>query len=91
MIFTEFPWYNEPGRESGISNASKNSKSIEYNKELIEGTLKYAIIQQLKYPEYGFENVIKSHFKLKKNEIISYMEKENSKLITLFNELIDKY
>ena len=77
MIFTEYPWYNEPGRENGINNRSINKQSIDYNNEIREGTIKYAIMNQLKYPEDGFESVIKTHFKLKKNEILEYLKVQN--------------
>jgi ubiquitin-protein ligase len=92
MIFTEFPWYNEPGRESGISNADKCPRSIEYNKELQIGTIKYAIINQLRYPEEGFENVIKTHFKLKQDEVIEYMKQQNMPETTIiqFKDLVSK-
>lgn len=92
MIFTEFPWYNEPGRERGISDAEKCPRSIEYNKELQIGTIKYAIMNQLKYPEEGFENVIKTHFKLKQNEVIEYFKKQNmsDEIITQFQDLVNK-
>ena len=92
MIFTEFPWYNEPGREGSISNADKCPKSIEYNKELQNGTIKFAIMNQLKYPEEGFEDVIKTHFKLKRDEVIEYMKKQNisETTITQFKDLISK-
>jgi len=92
MIFTEFPWYNEPGRERGISDAEKCPRSIEYNKELQIGTIKYAIMNQLKYPEEGFENVIKTHFKLKQDEVIEYMKKQSMSetTITQFKDLVNK-
>ena len=91
MIFTDYPWYNEPGRERDISNAKTNKHSNEYNNEIKNGTIKYAIINQLKYPEYGFNGVIKTHFKLKKNEIIEYMnnEKISETTINIFSNCID--
>jgi ubiquitin-protein ligase len=92
MIFTEYPWFNEPGRERDISDAKKNYRSNEYNDELRAGTIKYAIMNQIKYPEDGFENVIKSHFKVKKNEIIEYMKNQKVAVSTInsFAEYADK-
>ena len=92
MIFTEYPWFNEPGRERDISDAKKNYRSNEYNEELRAGTIKYAIMNQIKYPEDGFESVIKSHFKVKKNEIIEYMKKQKVAVSTIdtFAEYADK-
>jgi ubiquitin-protein ligase len=76
MIFTEYPWYNEPGRESR-KDAASNKYSVEYNKEIQDATIKYAILNQLKHPEEGFEDVIKEHFRFKKDKVISYLKELN--------------
>ena len=89
MIFTENPWYNEPGRESGIKDADTNKRSIEYNKEIQIGTIKYAILNQLKYPEEGFEDAIKGHFKLKKDIIYKYLLDTDKKYAEEFLKLVD--
>jgi hypothetical protein len=44
---------------------------------------------KLKYPEDGFEDVIKTHFKLKKDKIVSYLkELKKDKDAELFAGLI---
>lgn len=89
MIFTENPWFNEPGRESGIANAKTNTYSLDYNKEIMGGTINYAILNQLKYPEEGFEDVIKVHFKFKKDKIRKYLlENGYEKHAKTFDDLI---
>jgi len=89
MVFSEEPWYNEPGREGGISSASTNNNAIQYKNEIRDGTIKYAIINQLKYPEEGFEDVIKTHFKLKKDKVIAYLkELKKDKDAKLFESLL---
>jgi len=89
MVFSEEPWYNEPGREAGLGNASTNYSAIQYKNEIRDGTIKYAIINQLKYPEEGFENIIKNHFKLKKDKIIAYLkELKKDTDAALFESLI---
>ena len=90
MVFSEEPWFNEPGREKNIMNAGTNSQAIEYNKEIRDATIKYAIINQLKYPEEGFEDVIKTHFVLKKDNIIKYLtELKKDTDIKIFEKLLD--
>lgn len=89
MVFSEEPWFNEPGRESQIGNATTNTYAQSYNKDIIDGTINYAIINQLKYPEEGFEDVIKEHFRLKKDNIIAYLKglkKDNE--LKLFESLV---
>ena len=78
MVFSEDPWFNEPGRERGIGDASNNKQAIEYNQNIREGTIKYAILNQLKYPENGFEDVIKTHFKLRKDEVSAYLKEQDA-------------
>jgi ubiquitin-protein ligase len=89
MVFSEEPWYNEPGRERDISNAKTNNTAIGYNKEIRDGTIRYAILNQLRYPEEGFEDAIKTHFRLKKDNIIAYLNELNKqKDAELFASLI---
>jgi ubiquitin-protein ligase len=89
MVFSEEPWFNEPGRESGIGSATTNQNAIQYKNEIRDGTIKFAIINQLKYPEEGFEDVIKTHFKLKKDKVITYLKELNKeKEVALFESLL---
>lgn len=89
MVFSEEPWFNEPGRERGINTAESNTIGNSYKDEIRDGTIKYAIINQLRYPEDGFEDIIKTHFRLKKDNIIAYLKSLNrTKDVTLFESLI---
>ena len=89
MVFSEDPWYNEPGRERSINNAKTNSVALEYNKEIQNGTIKYAILNQLKYPEEGFEEVIKIHFTEKKEKVQKYLLELNKTTdLNIFNSLV---
>lgn len=73
MIFTEDPWFNEPGREGDIKNAKTNTHSINYNNEIKIGTIKHAILQQLKCPEEGFEDAIKEYYTMNKDRVYKYL------------------
>jgi baculoviral IAP repeat-containing protein 6 len=89
MVFSEDPWYNEPGRERSIENAKINLQALNYNNEIRNGTIKYAIINQLKYPEEGFEEVIKIHFTQKKEKVQQYLQELNKTTdLNMFNTLI---
>ena len=89
MVFSEDPWYNEPGRERDIDNAKIDTHALEYNKEIQNGTIKYAILNQLKYPEEGFEEVIKIHFTEKKEKVQKYLlELNKTTELNTFNSLI---
>ena len=72
-----------------IDNAKIDTHALEYNKEIQNGTIKYAILNQLKYPEEGFEEVIKIHFTEKKEKVQKYLlELNKTTELNTFNSLI---
>ena len=53
------------------NDASKHKKEvITYNYEVIEKCMKYAILETIRTPYTGFDEVTKVHFKVKKNIIL---------------------
>jgi len=70
LIFVEEPYFNEPGYESSMGTDNGNQQSTLYNETIKIGTLRWALINQLKNPTPGFEDVIKTHFKLKRHKIV---------------------
>lgn len=70
LILVEEPYFNEPGYETEIGKASGIEHSREYNEVIRVGTMKWAMLEQLKRPPYAFEEVIKIHFKQKRAEIL---------------------
>ena len=79
MIFgAQWAYYMEPsyGGWEGTCNMNETDPSkhsidvISYNYEIIEKNIKYAMLDTINKPYIGFEQIIKIHFKLKKNEIL---------------------
>jgi len=102
LILVENPYFNEPGWEKEMHTTKGQTNSKKYNEPLLIGTIKWAIIDMIKNPPNGMEEVIKNHFKFKKDEILTTTQKwltemssENSKelekyrneMILLFNTL----
>ena len=102
LILVENPYFNEPGLEKEMHTTKGQKNSKKYNEPLLIGTIKWAIIDMIKNPPNGMEEVIKNHFKFKKDEILTTTQKwlneissENSKeleknrneMILLFNTL----
>jgi ubiquitin-protein ligase len=102
LILVEKPYFNEPGWEKEMHTTKGQNNSKKYNEPLQIGTIKWAIIDMIKNPPNGMEEVIKNHFKFKKDEILTTTQKwlnemssENSKelekyrneMILLFNTL----
>lgn len=77
QILVEQPYYNEPGYESTYNTALGKRLSYQYNLQIRAYTLQHAILDLLQKPEtYSeFTDVIKNHFKLKKEYIKELINK----------------
>lgn len=87
LILVPEPFFNEPGFESMINTQKGKTESANYNYGLMLNTIKYAMLEQIRHPAHGFEEVIRRHFILKKNRILKelkdYIRKQrNAKEVT---------
>lgn len=104
LIFVPEPYFNEPGYESSMNSETGRTQSRQYNENIRIQTLRWAMIDQLKNPSPGFEEVIKTHFKLKKELILEQLDawtaefvahaddgptKEFEKLVAEFQKLLN--
>lgn len=90
LILVEQPFFNEPGYEREINTPQGKKRSDDYNEEKEPHTINLAMIQMICNPPKGFEEVVSTHFRMKKNEIIAktlIWEQNASK----YKELISKY
>jgi ubiquitin-protein ligase len=71
LIMVENPYFNEPGWEREMNSISGKQKSNAYNEERQPHTIKFGMTDMIKNPPCGFEDIVKNHFKMKKNEIIN--------------------
>lgn len=99
LIFVEQPYFNEPGYERDMHTPRGKQASFNYNDERRYQTLRVAIVNQIKNPPHSYENIVKEHFRMKKDEIYQtveqwinesktykkYMKKEYDELKKLLN------
>jgi ubiquitin-protein ligase len=87
LIFIEEPYFNEPGHERSMNSEHGKKASKEYNKNIKFNNLTWAMVDMLKNPPKGFESVVKTHFKLKGNKILSEVNKWSTDItnVTSFN------
>jgi len=74
LIFVEHPYFNEPGYESTINTPSGQASSRIYSNNIEVQTVRVAMVGQLQQPSQGFEDVIRSHFKVKGADILARLE-----------------
>ena len=70
IVMSEGVLYNEPAYAGGRSWKSYENMDNGYTNIVKYANLKYAMIEQIKNPPKGFEEIVKLHFYLKKEEIM---------------------
>jgi hypothetical protein len=71
LILVDDPYFNEPGYEKHMKEDKYIKASQSYNEEKQPHTIELAMINMIKNPIPGFEQVIKEHFTKKKEEILN--------------------
>ncbi|XP_078658151.1 uncharacterized protein LOC144903640 isoform X7 [Branchiostoma floridae x Branchiostoma belcheri] len=74
LILVPEPFFNEPGYEQEIGTDTGKRHSREYNADVRVNNIKHAIISQIQKPPPAFENVIKTHFFIKKEWLMKEFE-----------------
>lgn len=64
MVFISDPYFNEPAYEGMRGTSEGSASSLKYNSEIWLNSIRYAMIDQLRRPRPGFEEAIRSHFRL---------------------------
>jgi len=75
LILVPDPYFNEPGYEVAIGTPQGSGESRAYNERIREQTVKWAMVEQLLAPNEGFEEVIRTHFRIKRLEILAQLDR----------------
>jgi ubiquitin-activating enzyme E1 len=70
IIMSDLVYFNEPSCESEMGTPQGEAKNEAYSNIVRYSNIKWAMIEQIKKPSPGFEEVIKRHFYLKKEQIL---------------------
>jgi len=70
MILVEKPFYNEPGYEMRPDDAQSNA----YNANIMEQTVRWAMLDQLRSPPAYFKEPIEAHFKERGAAIVAVVK-----------------
>lgn len=75
LILCPQPYFNEPGYERLIGTPNGKNQSDQYDASIIDNTLRWAMIEQLRKPHPAFKDAIKAHFKLRKSHLLTVVKK----------------
>jgi baculoviral IAP repeat-containing protein 6 len=75
LILVEQPYFNEPGYERDMHTDKGKAANKAYNNNLEVQTIRLAMNEQIKNPPPGYEEVVKNHFRMKKETIINTTDK----------------
>ncbi|XP_054605954.2 dual E2 ubiquitin-conjugating enzyme/E3 ubiquitin-protein ligase BIRC6 isoform X4 [Nothobranchius furzeri] len=74
LILVAEPYFNEPGYERSRGTPSGTQSSREYDGNIRQATVKWAMLEQIRNPSPCFKEVIHKHFYLKRTEIMTQCE-----------------
>ncbi|XP_054081324.1 baculoviral IAP repeat-containing protein 6 isoform X3 [Zeugodacus cucurbitae] len=74
LILVPEPYFNEPGFERSRGTPSGTHSSREYNSNIYQACVRWAMLEQIRNPSPCFRDVIHTHFWLKRNEICAQIE-----------------
>ncbi|XP_065342145.1 baculoviral IAP repeat-containing protein 6 isoform X6 [Cloeon dipterum] len=74
LILVPEPYFNEPGYERSRGTPSGTHSSREYNSNIYQATVRWAMLEQLRQPSPCFKEVIHNHFWFKRHEIEAQIE-----------------
>jgi ubiquitin-protein ligase len=89
LILVEQPYFNEPGYEREMNTPKGKQISNSYNEDRQPHTIRLAMTDMINNPPSGFEDVVKNHFRMKKEEIINrtlIWEQNATKNLSLIKE-----
>jgi ubiquitin-protein ligase len=94
LILIDQPFFNEPGYERTMNTPDGQNKSKSYNNNIQYENIRWGMIDNIINPPHGYEDVVRNHFKYKKNDIINVVEKweneSDSKLKSKMSNEISK-
>lgn len=70
IIMSDLVYFNEPSCEGEMGKPEGEAKNEAYSNIVRYCNIKFAMIEQIKKPSKGFEEVIQRHFYLKKDQIL---------------------
>lgn len=74
LILVAEPYFNEPGYERSRGTPSGTQSSREYDGNIRQATVKWAMLEQIRNPSPCFKEVIHKHFYLKRIELMAQCE-----------------
>ncbi|XP_068153762.1 baculoviral IAP repeat-containing protein 6 isoform X3 [Drosophila tropicalis] len=74
LILVPEPYFNEPGFERSRGTPSGTNSSREYNSNIYQACVRWAMLEQIRNPSPCFRDVIHKHFWLKREEICNQIE-----------------
>ena len=64
LILVSEPYFNEPGYERRMGTAAGAQQSEMYNISVQVNTIRWAMLAMLRSPPVGFEQIVRTHFRL---------------------------
>jgi baculoviral IAP repeat-containing protein 6 len=74
LILVNEPYFNEPGYERSRNTPAGQQASRDYDANIRLQCVRWAMLEQIRHPPKGFEEIIRRHFWIKRDEICEQIE-----------------
>ncbi|XP_071961824.1 dual E2 ubiquitin-conjugating enzyme/E3 ubiquitin-protein ligase BIRC6-like isoform X2 [Antedon mediterranea] len=74
LILVSEPYFNEPGYERSRGTPAGTQSSHDYDANIMQATVRWAMLEMVRNPPLVFKNVIQNHFYLKRAEVMAQCE-----------------
>ncbi|CAK5092009.1 unnamed protein product [Meloidogyne enterolobii] len=74
LILVNEPYFNEPGYERWRNSPAGQQASREYDANIMQMCVRWAMVEQIRNPPKAFAEIVKSHFWMKRDEICVQVE-----------------
>jgi baculoviral IAP repeat-containing protein 6 (apollon) len=94
LIMVPNPYFNEPGYQSSMGSAHGKAQDKAYSDNIRYQTAQWAMVNQMKSPSPGFEEVIRAHFAIKGDIILKQLEQwasESTQFKAMWPAMIESY
>jgi ubiquitin-protein ligase len=75
LIFVDAPYFNEPGYQNSMGTPTGDAANRAYNEFQQAKTVEIAMLDSLKNPPKAFEDVVRKHFWLRRDDITERIDK----------------
>ena len=88
LILVPDPYFNEPGYEGTMGTPEGDRTSRAYSENIRKETVRWAMVECLRTPPTGFEEVVRAHFRLRQASVLQQVTRWCEEALSMKKEML---